>query len=208
MASNDMSRMRVSDTERDQVAEVLREAAAEGRITLDELDERLNAVYAAKTYADLEPVTADLPTGAEALPGTVSPAGGALPERRDGDALVLRSQSSSVVRRGAWRVPRRVEVYNKYGSTRLDFREASLAAPVIEVHVEASWGSCDVILPEEATADVQADASWFGALRNSVDSVRRASAPHFVVTGSCQGGSLTVRYKRPFSWGGLTGLGG
>ncbi len=201
--------MRVSDAERDQVAEVLREAAAQGRITLDELDERLNAVYAAKTYADLEPVTADLPTGAEALPGPVPPpVEGALPERRDGgDALVVRSQGSPVVRKGAWQVPRRVEVYNKYGSTRLDFREASLTTAVVEVHVDASWGSGDVILPEGATADVEADASWFGTLRNSADSLRRASAPHFVITGSCQGGSLTIRYKRPFSWGGLAGLG-
>ncbi|WDZ93830.1 DUF1707 domain-containing protein [Nocardiopsis sp. HUAS JQ3] len=201
--------MRVSDAERDQVAEVLREAAAQGRITLDELDERLNAVYAAKTYADLEPVTADLPTGAETLPGTVArPVEGLLPERRDGgDALVIRSQSSTVVRKGVWKVPHRVEVYNKYGSTRLDFREASLATSVVEVHVDASWGSGDVILPEGATADVEADASWFGTLRNSVDSLRRASAPHFVITGSCQGGSLTIRYKRPFSWGALAGLG-
>jgi hypothetical protein len=201
--------MRVSDAERDQVAEVLREAAAQGRITLDELDERLNAVYAAKTYADLEPVTADLPTGAETLPGAVArPVEGVLPERRDGgDALVIRSQGSSVVRKGVWQAPHRVEVYNKYGSTRLDFREASLASAVVEVHVDASWGSGDVILPEGATADVEADASWFGTLRNSVDSLRRASAPHFVITGSCQGGSLTVRYKRPFSWGGLAGLG-
>jgi hypothetical protein len=199
--------MRVSDTERDQVAEVLREAAAEGRITLDELDERLNAVYAAKTYADLEPVTADLPTGAGTMPGPVPQAGSLLPERRGGEALVIHSHGNPVIRRGEWKVPYRVEVYNKYGLTRLDFREASLAAPVVEVHVDASWGSGTLILPEGATADVEADASWFGTLRNSVDSLRRASAPHFVVTGSCQGGSLTIRYKRPFSWGGLTGLG-
>ncbi len=204
-----MSRMRISDAERDQVMEVLREAAAQGRITLDELDERLNAVYAAKTYADLEPVTDDLPTGAEALPVPLPvPVEGALPERRDsGDTLVIRSQSSTVIRKGAWQVPRRVEVYNKYGSTRLDFREASLTSAVVEVHIDASWGACDVILPEGATADVEADSSWLGMLRNSVDSLRRASAPHFVVTGSCQGGSLTVRYKRPFSWGGRAGHG-
>lgn len=202
--------MRVSDTERDQVAEVLREAAAQGRITLDELDERLDAVYAAKTYADLEPVTIDLPTGAEPLPGPVPPAmEAAFPARRDGgDALVIRSQGGGpVIRRGAWQVPRRVEVHNKYGLTRLDFREASLTTPVVEVHIDAAWGSGTVILPEGATAEVEADASWFGTLRNNVDSVRRAATPHFVVTGSCQGGSLTLRYKRPFSWGGLAGLG-
>src|SRR5688572_32079706 len=57
----DPARMRISDTERHQVAEILRQAAGEGRIDLTELDERLEATYAAKTYADLVPLTADLP---------------------------------------------------------------------------------------------------------------------------------------------------
>src|SRR5262252_7044596 len=54
--------MRASDADRERVAEILRTAAAEGRLGLDELDERLAHVYSARTYAELEPVTADLPT--------------------------------------------------------------------------------------------------------------------------------------------------
>ena len=53
--------LRISDEDRHQVAEILREAAGEGRIDLDELDERLEATYAARTYADLVPITLDLP---------------------------------------------------------------------------------------------------------------------------------------------------
>ncbi|MGZ4466074.1 MAG: DUF1707 SHOCT-like domain-containing protein, partial [Nocardioides sp.] len=52
----DPGRLRVSDAERHQVAEVLREAAGEGRLDLDELDARLEAAYAARTYADLVPL--------------------------------------------------------------------------------------------------------------------------------------------------------
>ena len=67
----DRSVMRVSDADREQAAEVLREAAGQGRISMDELDERLELAYGAKTYADLTAVTHDLPQ-----PGTVlSPAG-------------------------------------------------------------------------------------------------------------------------------------
>jgi hypothetical protein len=58
----DPARQRVSDQERQQVAEVLRDAAEQGRISLDELNERLEATFAAKTYAELVPVTVDLPT--------------------------------------------------------------------------------------------------------------------------------------------------
>lgn len=56
---------RASDADRDRVAESLREAHALGRIDLDELGERLDATYAARTYADLAAVTRDLPTSRE-----------------------------------------------------------------------------------------------------------------------------------------------
>ena len=57
----DPTRLRISDSERHQVAEILREAAGEGRLDIDELDQRLEATYAARTYADLVPITLDLP---------------------------------------------------------------------------------------------------------------------------------------------------
>jgi Domain of unknown function (DUF1707) len=53
--------LRASDAERERVAEVLRTHAGEGRLTPDELEERLDRVYAAQTRADLRPLLADLP---------------------------------------------------------------------------------------------------------------------------------------------------
>jgi uncharacterized protein DUF1707 len=55
--------LRIADTDRDRAAEVLREAHAQGRITVDELDERLTSVYSAKTFADLVPATHDPGSG-------------------------------------------------------------------------------------------------------------------------------------------------
>jgi hypothetical protein len=64
-------RVRTSDPEREQVAEILRAAAAEGRLTLEESDERLARAYAAKYRDELAPLTADLPSGGwEALSRT------------------------------------------------------------------------------------------------------------------------------------------
>jgi len=60
--------IRASDQERESVADVLRDAYAEGRLTLDEFEERTSAAYAARTWADLRELTADLP--AEPLVGT------------------------------------------------------------------------------------------------------------------------------------------
>src|SRR3712207_5042198 len=59
---HDPAQLRISDAERHQVAEILRQAAGEGRLDLEELDERLEATYAARTYADLVPITLDLPS--------------------------------------------------------------------------------------------------------------------------------------------------
>ncbi len=53
--------LRASDAEREHHAELLREHAAQGRLTVDELDERLDRVYAARTVGELSPVVSDLP---------------------------------------------------------------------------------------------------------------------------------------------------
>src|SRR4249919_850212 len=69
----DPSRLRAADTDRDQTAETLRRAAAEGRITFEELDERIGRAYAAKTFADLEALTSDLPGPGVRAPAPVTP---------------------------------------------------------------------------------------------------------------------------------------
>lgn len=53
--------MRASDVDRDRVAERLREAHAEGRLSLEEFQARLDAAIRARTYGDLEPLLRDLP---------------------------------------------------------------------------------------------------------------------------------------------------
>lgn len=62
-------RMRVADRDRQRVADRLRRAQDEGRLDLYEYDERLAAAYAARTYADLGALTADLPDAPVAQPG-------------------------------------------------------------------------------------------------------------------------------------------
>jgi len=53
--------IRASDKERESVVDVLRDAYTDGRLTLDEFDERTSAAYAARTWAELRELTADLP---------------------------------------------------------------------------------------------------------------------------------------------------
>src|SRR5690242_825694 len=66
--------LRASDADREQVAERLRQAAAEGRLHDDELEERLGTALSARTYGELDPLVADLPEpvrGRRPSPGRV-----------------------------------------------------------------------------------------------------------------------------------------
>jgi hypothetical protein len=73
--------MRAADTDRERFAARLRHALDEGRLTLDELDERLREVYAAKTFGDLDRLVADLPTTMPLEQSQLAPAGSATPVR-------------------------------------------------------------------------------------------------------------------------------
>src|SRR6476661_4385016 len=90
----DPGALRIGDKERNAVAELLREAAGEGRLDLDELDERLEATYSARTYADLVPLTADLPI---THPGLVVPGQLPVPASSHGRPVPARATSSHAV---------------------------------------------------------------------------------------------------------------
>ena len=66
--------LRVSDADRERVAELLRDHCAAGRVSFDELDERLESVYAARTYGDLHGPMADLPRAGMTAPSAPPPA--------------------------------------------------------------------------------------------------------------------------------------
>ena len=110
--------IRISDTDRERAAGRLQQALAEGRITLDELEERLTTVYAARYAADLRPPFADLPgDDIVAVPPPAVP-----PER----PLVLRSGTGSLRRSGTWTVPSNIRVQTVLGSVLLDFTGTTL----------------------------------------------------------------------------------
>jgi hypothetical protein len=54
--------IRASDAEREEIADRVRQAASEGRLTLAEADERLASVYAARMRHELQPLVADVPS--------------------------------------------------------------------------------------------------------------------------------------------------
>src|SRR6266545_879503 len=138
--------LRASDADRERVAEILRRAAAEGRLSLDELDERLSAVYAAKTYADLVPVTHDLPVAGTGIPvPMVDNRIGGHPTSRGGVAIL-----GGFSRKGPWVVPELFTAVAFWGGAQLDLREARFETAEVELRLFAVMGGFEVILPEEA----------------------------------------------------------
>lgn len=208
--AGDRMHLRVSDAERHQVAEVLREAAGQGRLGLDELDERLEAAYAARTYGDLAPLTADLP-GQHApapthLPRAPVRAGGPptspVPVPRRNSSIAVMSSTS---RRGVWQ-PGDGEggghtAFALMGSVELDLRDAVIDPRLGALHVTAYavMGSVDVVVDARTVVDVDG-VGVMGDFTQARDKVRHEpdeDSPRVVVRGLALMGSVTVRRKGP-----------
>src|ERR1700726_1137008 len=118
--------LRVSHEDRDQVAEALRVAAGDGRLSSDELDERLERGLTARTYDELAGLAA-------VLGGGVAPA----PAK---ELIKIRVTSGHSQRVGRWTVPARMDLYARSGHIKLDFTEAVITQPTLHIDAEVSSG--------------------------------------------------------------------
>ncbi|MEI2714541.1 MAG: DUF1707 domain-containing protein [Nocardioides sp.] len=146
MQRPDPSKFRVSDDDRHKVAELLREAAGAGRLDLDELDERLEKAYAAKTYADLIPITADLPSQAATPQVPAAHARGDHLPVPGATHSATTAVLSEVKREGAWLVPEFSTAFAFMGDVTLDLREATLESDEVTITVTAIMSDVKVIV--------------------------------------------------------------
>ncbi len=160
MDDADRPALRASDADRERAADLLREAAGDGRLTVDELDERLTVAYATVTRDELDRLLADLGTTTDAVPTTsasTSPAarGGRLPVRPGpGGSSWIVSVMGANDRKGHWRVAARCVVVNVMGSSDLDFNDAELASGEVVVRVFSLMGGSSIRVPDGLTVDV------------------------------------------------------
>jgi len=191
----DHSLMRVSDSDRDQTAEVLREAAGQGRISFDELEERLGLAYAAKTYADLAAVTHDLPQAGQAVAPVPSPAAvsriGGTPGSTSSIAIL-----SGARRVGNWVVPRKYVAVAVLGGIELDLREARFSEPEVTIHAYTLMGGIQVTVPDDADLDVSGVACM-GGFDHIASGPGAPGAPRIRVIGCALMGGVEVRRKPP-----------
>jgi hypothetical protein len=192
----DPSQLRISDADRHKVAELLRDAAAEGRLDLEELDERLEATYAAKTYADLVPITIDLPAEGEQPSAPV--------QRRETLPATVTYDSSLAIlggctRKGAWLVPPRHQAFALMGGVELDLREATFSARETVIYANAVMAGVDITVDSHTHVIIEG-VGIMGAFEQSRDKVAAeltADSPVVRVKGVALMAGVTVTRKGP-----------
>jgi hypothetical protein len=129
--------LRASHVDRDRAVEVLRVAAGDGRLTAAELDDRVGAALTARTYGELAALIADLPAAPGSLPLIPAAAPGVSPK----DLVRIECNTGTARRDGPWLVPRRMEIRISLGTVTLDFTEAVVSWPALEIDADIHTGN-------------------------------------------------------------------
>jgi hypothetical protein len=192
----DPRQLRAADADRDRAAELLRHAAAEGRITFDELDERISQAYAAKTFADLAALTSDLPG-----PGVSAPVP-AVPRYQPPDVpagthapAISLAILSSTKRAGPWLVPPAYTAVAVMGGVELDFRDAKFSAAEVTIQAFCLMGGVSITVPEDMAVDVSG-IGIMGGFDHNASGPGAPGAPHLKVVGFALMGGVEVK-RRP-----------
>jgi hypothetical protein len=193
--------IRIGDRERDAVAAVLREAAGDGRLSMAELDDRLEAALQAKTYTDLDPLVADLSvelpsqTLSRSWPRAQGPPSAGYSRE---DPLRLDGGMSSEKRRGLWTIPPFIVINQGVGSVKLNCLEATPAAQLIEIKVIGGAGSIVLVLPDGWAVDADRLSKAWGSKTVKVPREPAPGKPLLVIYGSLGMGKLKVRPPNRF----------
>ncbi len=178
--------LRASHDDRDRVVEALRVAAGDGRLTSEELDQRIESALTARTYGELSALVGDLP----AQPGAAL-----APKPKE--VLRIDRFGASARRDGSWVVPERIEVAVTGGNVVLDFTEAIIALPSLRINAILVGGNLVLITKPGIVVDTDEVALMGG----NVKMRHRQDTPAPVllrveVTGKVAGGSIVVRPPR------------
>ncbi|MFD7787353.1 DUF1707 domain-containing protein [Streptomyces nojiriensis] len=194
--------LRASDADRDRVVERLRDAVAEGRLDMEEFEERLDAAYKSRTYAELEPLTRDLPapaggpgSGPVARPTTAAePWTGRI--GGGGSSATAVAVMSGFQRKGRWTVPARFDAVAFWGGGQLDLREADFAQREVVINCVAVMGGIEITVPPGVELDVRG-FGFMGAFdQRDNPGPFEPGAPRVVVTGFAFWGGVEIKVKK------------
>jgi hypothetical protein len=183
--------LRASHADRDRIAEQLRVAAGDGRLTMEELDERLEKALSARTGSELAVLVTDLPA--------VGQTGSALEATAQAKELTrIEVSSGSAKRDGRWVVPRAAEVKVGSGSVKLDLTQAVLTGPILQVQATVRSGSLTIVTKPgiEVVMDSVSVSSGSAKVRQPKEAGSVPTVLRVEVSGKVSSGSITARPPR------------
>ena len=172
---------RAADTDRIQVAQLLTDAAAQGRLQMSDYEDRLTRAYAARTYAELDSLRSDLIGSSVSAPG-----GGA---GKPAPSMLLLAIMSAFERRGRWNVPQKLTTFALWGGGVIDLRYADFTSTEVEIHACSIMGGQTILLPPEVNVEIHGHGVMGGFDHH--------------VTGEGTPGAPTVRIRGFSLWGGV-----
>lgn len=191
--------VRASDADRDRIADILRDALAEGRLDPEEHAERVEAVYRAKTLAELEPLISDLPAGQQAMAPPQQAVFGAQPAPQLPGKGYARHYAKNVVavlsgatRQGRWRVGPKVNAVAICGGVELDFTQAIFDCPQVVVNVSAICGGVEIKVPENVSLR-SAGSGIMGGFEVEEQESPQPNAPVLVIKGVAIWGGVDAK---------------
>ncbi|MEZ7236311.1 DUF1707 domain-containing protein [Rhodococcus sp. GXMU-t2271] len=208
--------LRVSDAEREHVGTLLQRAVGQGMLSLGEFTERMDTALAAKTRGELNAVLVDLPGvqvrpeylphpaqpgpvpappvpgpghSAPPMPGPVYPAP---PPHMQ--VPTIRGRMSTLSRKGRWEVPPVLRLDTVLSSVTLDFTEAVMRTQVVRIQVDDYLSSLTLIVPAEATADINGLDTVAASAQSKVRNGPPFGPLHLIVDGTVRLGSVNVKH--------------
>ena len=174
-----------SDDDRIRVAQLLSEAAAHDRLTLEEYERRLSMAYAATSYDALERLTEDLPEAMEYRRGKARPA----------PSTMLLAFLGGFERRGRWYVPGRLTTFTLFGGGVVDLRYADFTSADVESHAYSILGGQTILLPPEVNVEVHG-VGVMGGFDSKVDGTGAPGAPRITIRGFSLWGGVGIKRRK------------
>ena len=197
--------MALNEQLRDRILDDLSGQFAQDRLGLDEYEQRVKAISAARDDQELLRVNADIlpphrylgnqapvpgggnrPGKLQTGPGSVILNYGEAPKRQDAVAIF-----SSADLNGEFLAPHKLEAVSIFGGTNIDLRRAAIPATGMEIEATAIFGGCTILLPEGVSTEITGVGIFggFNKPKPSFDS----SGPRIKINGSAIFGGVDIR---------------
>jgi hypothetical protein len=177
---------RAADTDRIQVAQLLTDAAAQGRLQMSDYEDRLTRAYAAKTYDELDRLSSDL------LGSSVSPRRGG--SSKPAPSMLLLAIMSAFERRGRWNVPKKLTTFALWGGGVIDLRYADFTSTEVDILACSIMGGQTILLPPEVNVEITGHGVM-GGFDHQVAGQGTPGAPTVRIRGFSLWGGVGVRRK-------------